>query len=81
MTSKAKELLDNIEGVLGNSVPQHNESYFEETKQIGLIIIERNIKIFSTLINRMDDFPNESRQIIYQLIDNETEVKQEIEKL
>jgi len=37
--------------------------------------------MFLDIVNRMDDFSNESRQVIYQLIENEEEVKLEIEKL
>ena len=53
----------------------------EKAKQCALITVERNINTFTELVNKMDDFSNESRQVIWQLIDDENEVKQEIEKL
>lgn len=51
------------------------------SKKCALICVDRNINMFNELLNRMEHFSNESRQVIYQLIDDEEEVKQEIEKL
>lgn len=60
-----------------------SESFQSATisKQCALIAVDRNIQIFKDLVNRMDDFSNESRGVIYQLIENEEQVKTEIEKL
>jgi len=60
---------------------QENAISFEQAKHCALIAVDRNIEMFTKLVNRMEHFNNESRQVIYQLIDNEEEVKQEIEKL
>jgi hypothetical protein len=74
---KAKELLDKMTWITINGIEFCNEY----DKQCALIAVERNILMFTELVNRMDDFSNESRQVMYQLIENEEEVKQEIEKL
>ena len=74
---KAKKLVEKY------AIWSWNEAYcdYEVAKQCALIAVERNINIFTELVNKMDDFSNESRQVIWKLIDDENEIKQEIEKL
>lgn len=51
-----------------------------DAKECALIAVERNILMFTELVNRMDDFSNESRQVIWQLIEDELELKHELNK-
>lgn len=37
---KARDLMDSIEGVLGNSVPTGDDPYYKETKQIVIILCD-----------------------------------------
>lgn len=37
----AEGILNDIEGVLGNSIPQHDDPYFKETKEIAIIFVDR----------------------------------------
>lgn len=53
----------------------------KSAKKHALICVDRNIIKYNELLNRMDDFSNESRQVIYQLLDDELELKEEILKL
>ena len=34
--------------------------------------------MFTELVNKMDDFSNESRQVVWQLIENENKIKEEL---
>lgn len=76
---KAEELVEefrlNVLDYEGCSINSHI------SKQCALITVERNVVIFYELINKMDDFSNESRQVIFQLIEDEEQIKKEIEKL
>jgi len=47
----------------------------------AIVAVNRNIEMFTDLVNGMDDFSNESRQVIWQLIEDEQNVKEELEKL
>ena len=49
-----------------------------DAKQCAIIAVERNILMFTELVNKMNDFSNESREIIWQLIENEENIKKEI---
>lgn len=37
----AEGILNDIEGVLGNSLPLGDDPYFEETKKIAIIFVDR----------------------------------------
>ena len=71
---KAKELVDKY-----FNLTDHMQ--FDEAKECAMVVVDRNIVMFTKLVNRMDDFSNESRQVIWQLIENEEKVEQEIDKL
>lgn len=66
---EANELIDKINGYT-----------FEDCKNNAITCVERNIEMFTELVNRMDDFSNESRQVVWQLIENEEDIKQELIK-
>lgn len=70
---KAKELFNKMDMVVGGG------NY--DAKEYTLIAVKRNIEIFTELVNKMDDFSNESRQVIFQLIEDEEQVEKEINKL
>ena len=53
----------------------------KSAKKHALICVDRNIIKYTELLNRMDDFSNESRKVICQLLDDELELKEEILKL
>lgn len=76
---KAREIYEKMyyaEDVQGNYPMCKNTA-----KQCALICVDRNIIKYTELINQMDDFSNESRQVIYQLLDNELEIKQHLNNL
>ena len=62
----------------GNPCVIEDNICLKDAKQCAIIAVERNILMFTELVNKMDDFSNESREIIWQLIENEENVKKEI---
>ncbi len=47
----------------------------------AILAVNRNIEMFTDLVNKMDNFSNDSRQVIWKLIEDEQNVKEELEKL
>jgi len=79
---KAKEIYDKIGKEISRPIKSGGYRFNAiHAKQCALIAIERNINTYTELVNIMSDFSNESRQLIYQLIENEQQVKTEIESL
>mgnify|MGYP003458996031 CR=1 FL=1 len=58
--------------------PLYGVLNYAESIGAGLISVDRNIKMFTELVNKMDDFSNESRQVVWQLIENENKIKEEL---
>ena len=79
MKEKALEIVNQFANI--KSLKDYEGMDYELAKECALITIDRNIEIFTELVNRMDDFSNESRQVIWQLIEDEVIIKIEIEKL
>lgn len=59
----------------------YTDLYWNDAKQCALIAVQRNIDLFNELVNNMEYFSNESRQVIYQLIEDEEDLKNEINNL
>ena len=69
---KAEELVDSYYWELENDY---------KAKQCALIAVDRNIKMLNEFLNTMDGWMHEAKCAVIELIENEEEVKQEIEKL
>lgn len=80
---KAKELVNSFRMVLMNEDTECGNEILctSIAKQCAVIAVERNIDKFTKVVNNMEYFSNESRQVIYELIDEEEEIKQEINNL
>jgi hypothetical protein len=64
---KANELVDKMNGYT-----------LDDCINNAIICVDRNIEMFTELVNRMGGFSNESRQVIWQLIENESKIKEEL---
>lgn len=57
----------------------HIDKYTAE--QCALIAVDRNIKMLNEFLNTMDGWMHEAKCAVMELIENEEELKKEIEKL
>lgn len=77
LKQKAVKLVNEIDSFL----PCEGITTGQTPIDIAIMLTDRSIENFTDLVNKMDDFSNESRQVIWQLIENEQNIKIELEKL
>ena len=59
----------------------NDEEAIEDAKVCALIAVDRNIKMLNEFLNTMDGWMHEAKCAVMELIENEEELKKEIEKL
>ena len=82
MTQKEKaiELLDFYNSILINYIQNEFERKYAVI-ECALIAVDRNIKMLNEFLNTMDGWMHEAKCAVMELIENEEELKKEIEKL
>lgn len=87
---KAIELVDRFKSIeieVASKYKGYGEScdYIEmqtfDAKECAMVAINRNIKMLNEFLNTMDGWMHEAKCAVMELIENEEELKKEIEKL
>ncbi len=77
----AKETAVKLVNEIDSFLPCEGTTTGQTPIDIAIMLTARSIESFTGLVNKMDDFSNESRQVIWQLIENEQNIKIELVKL